>query len=207
MWLGDPIQYKHYDELVKLSQCLLEDYSVWKTYKQLGLEGYNWKQTYAYYQQVTNNSIKYDESEHDTSKYGVNSFALFHRTMIVPPNELLAKVWKSSIEQAKKCPGMDYLYVNTLAPRSITPEHTDDFLWKTIELTSGQPITKNISISFAVDIPDPTNQPLIFGDKSYSYGTGEFVAFDGRHIPHSVTNDSDLWRVSGMLQISGDHWI
>jgi hypothetical protein len=205
MWLGNPTQYKYYDELVKLSECLQQDYKEWLKTGQLGKIGYDWQQTYAYYQSVTNYSIKDDVSKQPTDKFGVNSFPLHHRSMIVPPNDW-TNIWKSSIEQAKNCPGIDYLYVNTLAPHSLTPEHTDDFLWKTIEFTSGEKITENISISFGIDIPEPEKQCLIFEGIERCYGTGEFVAFDGRHIPHSVDNKSDHYRVTGMLQISGDHW-
>jgi hypothetical protein len=203
MWLGNPVQYKHYDELLKLRDCLLSDYAVWKTKHDIRKFGIEIK----FLLKHDFNRLEMDKLNFEVPNINgmLQSFPLVSR-LTKEPYEPWSYGWESSIAQARKCPGMEDLYINILAPGIPLGNHDDDFLWTGLEYDSGKPHIDGFSISFGVNVPDPENQYLIFDGVKHLYGTGEFVAFNGRHTIHSAVNNTDEIRINCVMQVAREYW-
>jgi hypothetical protein len=203
MWLGNPVQYKHYDELVKMSQCLVSDFQEWQKQHDLNTFGIEIE----YLLKHNREKLAMPKINFVVPKINgmLKSFPLIDR-LHKEPWEPWSFGWESSIEQARKCPGMEDLYINLLAPGIDLGDHDDDFLWTGLEHDSGKEHIEGFSVAFGINIPDPDKQYLIFDGVKYAYGTGEFVAFNGRHTTHGAVNQTPHWRVMCIMQISKEYW-
>jgi hypothetical protein len=196
MWLGDPVQYKYYDELVKLGQCLQLDYAEYKQQRGDGLVN------------VVNIS-KPNVTGTDVSVDNFMPYSGHTAIQAIHPTDMtldLTNVWQRTVEQGRKCPGAFSMHINYVKPWNRINIHTDDFIWKMFERGIGRTLN-GFFVSYALDVPEPENQTLMFDNVHHSWKDGEFVAFNGRHTEHAVYNKSDHHRITAVLVVEqANNW-
>ncbi len=198
MWLGNPVQYKHYDELVKLGECLRLDYADYKE-KSGRVDG------------VVNvvNSSKDNTYGTDVSIDSLLPYSGHTAIQAIHPSDTsydLTHVWKRTVEQARKCPGTLSMHINYVKPWDKINLHNDEFIWQMIEERVGRKVS-GFFVSYALDIPEPEKQTLMFDGVRHAWKDGEFIAFNGRDTIHAVYNESDQYRITAVLVLEQlDNW-
>jgi hypothetical protein len=188
MWLGNPTNYKHYHELSIMMMALMSDYAEWR--RQRSFE---------------TNTVNADDrySMPIENKGGFKALPLIDARKI---NEQLEDryYWKRATTQFYHIPGAIDLCINMIRPGKMLPVHHDGYVWDWIRQSMGDPTLEGYTVSFGIDIPEPENQGLIFDGVEKIWKTGEFVAFNGHDIQHSLTNKSNNpmhWRVTAVMEI------
>lgn len=188
MWLGDPIQYKHYDSLKSLMDNLISNYKDWRANKSFEDDTVNADERYAMPAE---------------NRGGFKALPLIDARQI---NQQLPdlKYWQSTLDAFYKIPGAIDLCINMIRPGKMLPVHHDGYVWDWIRQSMGDPTLEGYTVSFGVDIPDPENQSLLFDGIPRVWKTGEFRAFNGHDIQHSLRNnakDPNHWRVTAVMEI------
>lgn len=187
MWLGDPIQYKHYDQLQKLMECMLADYAEWKTKYDVDFK-------------CIDASTRYVMPPEN--KNGFMALPVIDARKVQMP---WAEGWERTTQQAFNCPGMIDMCINFIRPGKMLPVHHDGHVWSWIEKSMGRPL-EGFTTSFGIHIPDPENQSLVFDGEKKTWKTGEFRSFNGRTTQHYMQNLSSDWRITGVMEIEKDYW-
>lgn len=187
MWLGDPVQYKHYTQLEKLMSCMLDDYSEWKYKYDIEEDGVD--AATRYYMPPEN-------------ARGFMALPIIDARKVQMP---WAQGWERTTSQAFNCPGMIDMCINFIRPGKMLPVHHDKHVWSWISSSMGREVT-GFTLSFGIDIPDPENQYLMFGEDKKVWNTGEFRAFNGADTLHYMNNNSSNWRITGVMEIEKDYW-
>lgn len=187
MWLGDPRQYQHYDQLELLMQCMLDDYATWKVNYDIDNVGIDAR-------------IRYDMPKENAR--GFMALPLIDARTV---QTRWARGWERTVDQLFKCPGMVDMSINFIRPGKQLPVHDDSNVWAYIE-ESMQRSVYGYTVSFGIHIPEPDKQCLIFGGEEKIWSTGEFRAFDGRHTEHYMHNRGSDWRITAVVDIEKEFW-
>lgn len=186
MWLGNPTFYKHYDQLTIMMNALISDYSEWRKLRSF------------------EKAIDADEryAMPSDNKGGFKAIPLIDARRI---NDLEDKdLWKRSTTQFYNIPGAIDLCINMIRPGKMLPVHHDGYVWDWIRQSMGDPTLEGYTVSFGIDIPEPEKQALLFDGEKKIWKTGEFVAFNGHDIQHSLRNEAtnpEHWRVTAVMEI------
>ena len=187
MWLGDPRQYQYYDQLELLMQCMLADYADWRlNYKidEVGIDAQS----------------RYVMPEENIA--GFMALPVIDARVI---QDKYAAGWNRTTAQAFNCPGMIDMCINFIRPGKQLPVHDDSNVWAWISESLGHEVD-GYTVSFGIHIPEPDKQCLVFDGKEQIWGTGEFRAFNGRHVNHYMHNQSSDWRITGVMEIDKQYW-
>lgn len=187
MWLGDPIQYKHYDQLQKLMECMLLDYADWKQKFDIDAKGVDASTRYVMPAE---------------NKRGFMALPVIDARKVQMP---WAEGWERTTEQAFNCPGMIDMCINFIRPGKMLPVHHDGYVWSWISKSMGRPM-EGFTTSFGISIPEPEKQFLVFDGEKKVWKTGEFRSFNGVATQHYMQNDSQEWRITGVMEIEKDYW-
>lgn len=184
MWLGDPIQYKHYTKLQDLMTAMMQDY----------LE---WKEKYSVDKKCIDAGLRY--------KMPAENAGGFMALPVIDAREIKmpwAEGWDRTMTAAFDCPGMIDMCINFIRPGMMLPVHHDGYVWDWIRKSMNNPKLSGYTISFGISIPEPSKQALIFDEEKRIWGTGEFRAFNGHDIQHQLTNRSkEHWRVTAVMEV------
>jgi hypothetical protein len=188
MWLGDPVQYKHYDQLQKLMQCMLEDYAEWKL-------------KYDIDSKCVDAATRYEMPPENAN--GFMALPIIDARKVQQP---WADGWERTVAQAYECPGMIDMCINFIRPGKMLPVHHDGHVWSWIRGSMGKHV-EGFTTSFGIHIPDPTNQCLVFDGESKVWNTGEFRTFNGEFTQHYMKNLGSDWRITGVMEIEKEHYV
>jgi len=187
MWLGDPIQYKHYARLQSFMEVLISDYKNWRA----------------------NNSFETAVNADERYSMPVENKGGFKAIPLIDARKINTHIpdlnyWKKTTDYFYEIPGAIDLCINMIRPGKMLPIHHDGYVWDWIRESMGDPTLEGFTVSFGIDIPDPENQSLLFDEEKKVWKTGEFRAFNGYNIQHSLRNKAknpEHWRVTAVMEI------
>jgi hypothetical protein len=187
MWLGDPVQYKHYEQLQKLMECMILDYAEWKQKYDIDTQGVD--AATRYYMPPENAK-------------GFMALPIIDARIAQQP---WSTGWERTIEQAFNCPGMIDMCINFIRPGKMLPVHNDQYVWDWISKSMGKKM-EGFTTSFGIHIPEPEKQCLVFDGEEKVWKTGEFRTFNGEFIQHYMKNLGNDWRITGVMEIEKQYW-
>jgi hypothetical protein len=187
MWLGNPTSYSNYSALSAMMIALMSDYAEWRSQRS--------------FEDTVNADDRY--SMPINNRGGFKALPLIDARKI---NEQLEDryLWKRTTTQFYNIPGAIDLCVNMIRPGKMLPVHHDGYVWDWIRQSMGDPTLEGYTVSFGIDIPEPEKQALLFDNEKKIWKTGEFVAFNGHDIQHSLKNEAtnpEHWRVTAVMEI------
>ena len=217
MWINVK-KYKHYDKLLEITPLAQQDFA-------------NWKQKYKYEDRMQ--VLKFEHPDVYPELKGTSTSSdLYHRPESIPdrPNpkenwfcdpcstDTGKKIgpafqdWKLSAPKILELPGIVQHLVNFVKPHSSLPPHDDLGGWIRLSKDTGRELN-GFSVVLGLDTVKNKDQMGIMFNNVWTntkdpraWGTGEWVAFEGKTHFHDVFNRTDQWRVTVVVDIEYDQF-
>jgi len=182
-WI-DTKNCQHYDLLLELKDAAIADYEYWQNH-------FETKQ----------HAIKFSDRYGEGENLGWWACPIMDATRLQEPQ---ATKWPRCTEVIKRIPGVLNVCVNFIEPKSIIPEHSDDY-WDMSTEVIGEVRGYGTMIGISMPSADPKVVGFQVDGEIKGWDTGDLVSFDG-YKKHSGWNHSDQWRVTMILDIREEYW-
>lgn len=217
MWINVK-KYKHYDKLLEIVPLALQDFA-------------NWKEKYKYEDRMQ--VLKFEHPDVYPELAGTSTSSdLYHRPESIEdrPNPKenwfcdpcctdtgkkigpAAKDWELSAPKILALPGIVQHLVNFVKPHSSLPPHDDLGGWIRLSKDTGRELNGFSAVLSLNTVKDKTQMGILFNNvwtgtpDPRAWGTGEWVAFEGKTHFHDVYNRTDEWRVTCVVDLEYDQF-
>lgn len=216
MWI-DVKQYKHYDKLEEIAKVHLEEYEIWKSKywfeDRMQVTKYHHPDVYPELANISDNTDAYHRPEGIPDRPNPNENWYCDPIHSTGKRGHAWDDWKGTAELTFDLPGVTQHIVNFIRPHTKLRDHDDFGGWKRNAKDMGLKTLNGFSLSLGLQhINDKKQMGIMmwnpFADIQQwkSWGTGEYVCFEGKTHMHHVYNHSDDWRVTAIIDIEASHF-